>query len=387
MTATKSIIFHTNGPINPASWELFGVSCKPLKDNAIGQFGSGFSMAIAGLLRLNHEIAIHSEGKEWHFSTEDLDFRGKEFRRVTCNGVALGFTTHMASHWPVESLYRELVSNTMDEDGIWFIGDGPVEGGTSIVVTGPDILKAHANHDQLFIGDREPIHESKTLRLYKGNGKVFYRGVKVKELEKAHYDYELLCQMELTEDRTIANEYTLRYRIGEAVCREVKDAKLLEYFVTSKGFEETLDWDNPWSDEMSETVGHLWTTRPTDVNPAVTMVYKRKNPTAGFQELEMIDDETAMVDRAKEFLALAGYPVNARVKKVRCDNQNVIAYYHDGDIHLAQKAFDKGCFEMASTLFEEQCHADGHDDHSRGFQTFLINELIGQAKRRLKFAL
>ena len=32
-------------------------------------------------------------------------------------------------------------------------------------------------------------------------------------------------------------------------------------------------------------------------------------------------------------------------------------------------------------------HADGHDDYSRGFQTFLINELIGQAKRRLKFAL
>ena len=363
-----------------------GISAKETT-NPIGYWGTGLKYSIAILLRTQHKVEVFCNDNHWVFTLEDMNFRGREFQQVCCNGQALPYTTEYGKGWKVEGAYRELVSNTVDEGGIWFIGDGPVEGGTSIVVTGPDILKAHANHDQLFIGDREPIHESRHLRIFPGNGKVFYRGVKVKELQQAHYDYELLCEMELTEDRTLSNEYTLRSRIGESVCRDVKNAELLEYFVTAKGFEKDLDYDNPWSDEMTDTVAGLWATRPTDVNPAVAMVYKRKNPTAGFHQLELVDDEEAMVERAKEFLALAGYPVNARVKKVRCDNQNVVAYFHGGDIHLTQKAFDKGCFDMASTLFEEQAHADGHDDYSRGFQTFLINELMGQAKRRLKFAL
>ena len=380
-----SVVFHTNGPIDPKSWELMGISAKET-GNPIGLFGTGLKYALAVLLREGHQVDIHSDGKHWSFGLADISFRGKDFQQVTCNGKELPFTTEYGKKWQVTGAYRELVSNTMDEGGIWFTGEA-MEAGTSIVVTGPDILKAHSNHDQMFIGDREPIHESRNLRIYQGNGKVFYRGVKVKELEEAHYDYELLCEMELTEDRTIANEYTLRYRIGESVCSHVKDAKLLEYFVTANGFEKNLDYDNPWSDEMTEVVSRLWSTRLTDLNNTVAMIYKRKNPTAGFEQLEMIDDEEAMVERAKEFLALAGYPVNARIKKVRCDNQNVVAYYHDGDIHLSQKAFDKGCFEMVCTLFEEQCHANGHDDYSLGFQQHLINELMGQAKRRLKFAL
>jgi hypothetical protein len=384
-TITKSLVFHTNGPIDPKSWELMGISAKEI-DNPIGLFGTGLKYALAVLLREGHQIDIHSDGKHWSFGVADINFRGKDFQQITCNGQNLPFTTEYGKNWKVAGAYRELVSNTMDEGGIWFTGEA-MKDGTSIVVTGSEILKAHKNHDQMFIGDREPLHESRNLKIYTGNGKVFYRGVKVKELEKAHYDYEILCHIDLTEDRTIANEYSLRYRIGEAICREVKDSKLLEYFVTANGFESTLDYDNPWSDELNETVSRLWETRPTDVNKSIAQIFKRKNPTAGFQQQEMVDDEMAMVERAMEFLSLAGYPVNARIKKVKCDNQNIIAYYHDGDIHLTQKAFDKGCFEMVATLFEEQCHANGHDDYSLPFQQYLINELIGQAKRKLKFAL
>lgn len=363
-----------------------GVSVKT-SDNPIGAFGTGTKMAIAGLLRLKHTVEIFSEGKHYVFGTEKVVFRGEEFEQVTCNGERLSFTTHLAGKWLPWMLYREFVSNTIDESGIWFVGDGPVEGGTSIVITGQDILKCHENHDQYFVGDREPIHESKRLRIYNGSGKIFYRGVKVAEVEHAHYDYEILSKMDLTEDRTVSNTYALKYLIGDPVCKEVKDKKLLELFVTMKGFEADLDYDNSWSEEMTEVVQEVWELKPNLLNESVRMIHKRKNPTSSFKVLEMDDEKKAMLERAKEFLSLAGYAVNARIVIVKSEDSNLLGYFHAGDIHLTEKAFDKGVYDLAHTLFEENAHSSGHDDYSHGFQCYLIGEVLSQAKRRLKFAL
>lgn len=384
--ATKSLVFHSNGQIDPKSWELMGISAKET-DHPIGLFGTGLKYALSVLLREGHDIQIHSNGQTWVFGLTDMTFRGKEFKQVTCNGQTLPFTTEYGKNWKTAGAYRELVSNTLDEGGLWFVGDGPVEGGTSIVITGQDILKCHENHDQYFVGDREPIHESKRLRIYNGSGKIFYRGVKVAEVEHAHYDYEILSKMDLTEDRTVSNTYALKYLIGDPVCKEVKDKRLLELFVTMKGFEGDLDYDNSWSEEMTEVVEKVWELKPNLLNESIRMIHKRKNPTSSFKVLEMDDEKEAMLERAKEFLSLAGYTVNARIVIVQSEDSNLLGYFHAGDIHLTGKAFEKGVYDLAHTLFEENAHSSGHDDYSHSFQHYLIGEVLSQAKRRLKFPL
>jgi hypothetical protein len=384
---TKKIIFHTNGDIDPVVWEMHGVSAK-IGENRAGKFGTGACYAIAVLLRTGHQIEIFNRSNHWVFGLEAMTFRDKQFQRVTCNGKPLSFTTLYGQNWSVENAYRELVQNTNDEDGILMVGDEPMPDGTSIVVTGPDILKANHNHDQIFVGDRQPIHESRTLRIFPGNGTLFFRGIKVGELQDAHYSYEILSDIAITEDRTFANQWELNLKIGRAFCNEVKDVELLENLVTMKeGFESKCDWDNPWSTEMKETVSKMWERRPASLNKEIIRIHKQHNPTAGFAIETMDEEKELMVERAKEFLALAGYPVNARIRYVTCDDSNTIAYYYNGDIHLTERSFDKGMFELVQVLFEENSHHSGHSDYSHGFQNYLICEVISQAKRRLKFVL
>ena len=387
-TTEQSLILHTNGPIDPASWELFGVSAK-ITDAAIGQFGSGFSIAVAGLLRLGHAISIYSEGKEYHFSVEEMDFRGKEFKRVVCNGQKLGFTTHMGAHWPVDAFYRELVSNCMDESGIWFVGEGPLEGGTSIVVTGPNILQSHAKHNDIFVGDRESIGGDTHVRMYEGSGTIFYRGVKVGALPHASFCYEVMDKTALTEDRSLANEYDV---ISKIMCMltKLEDKALIRRVLTvPKGKwekEDCRDYEWTWSDAFSEVVKEIWETNPTALPKRVVKQVRQKLPDVEFKAIESSDFESA-IQKAKEFLTLAGYPVTADIKVVENTDNNLIAFAHNAQIHLTERAMEKGLFDLVCTLFEENSHIVGHDDCTRSFQNYLIQQLITAHRKRLKVAL
>lgn len=385
-TETKSLILHTNGPIDPASWELFGVSAKPT-DNSIGRFGSGFGISVAGLLRLGHSIEIHSGDDHWVFGLEAMDFRGKEFQRVTCNEVKLGFTTHMGSHWEADSFYRELVSNCLDESGLWFVGDGPLEGGTSIVITGPTILESHAKHNDIFIGDREPIAETSTVRIYQGSGTIYFRGVKVGAVENAMFSYEMLGDLELTEDRSIKHQYRIPQEIGRTICCSLKDKALIRRILTApeSRWEHDIDFDwTSWSSEFIEVASDLWKNAPTKLNPKVFRLLRKKVKDIGWEAREIDEDKEIMLEKAKDFLKRAGYEVTAPIKLVDNDDHNTIAFYFNDTIHLTDKSFEEGMFQLVRTLMEENFHAWGHSDACRGFEDFLQKELIKQASKRLR---
>lgn len=387
ITKPTSVIFHTNGKIDPGTWELMGLSVKNT-DSAIGMFGTGFKYAVAVLLRTGHEITVHCEsGKVYQFGLEDMSFRGKDFQRVTCNGSPLAFTTHYGFKWKTDQAYRELASNTMDEGGLTFTGIGPIEGGTSIVITGADILESHANHDNIFIGEREPIASTRSVKFYAGKGDVWFRGVKIYELECAHFSYELLGHADLTEDRTLASQYALPYTIGSAICNQLEDKKLIEQLITSEGFEAGLDYDNTWSEEMEETVKKVWKDRPGSLNPKIQKILQRKSPSSGFAMKLITDDEQEMVDKAQDFLEKAGYKIECQVHRVESTDENLIAYYHGGAMHLTDKAFESGLFELVNTMFEEHCHHKGYHDSCRNFEQYLMKEVVRQAKKRLKATL
>ena len=387
LTQSKKVVFHNSCKIQPEAWEMHGVSAK-LCDNPVGMFGTGLCYAIAVILRNGHKITIHSNEKRYEFGLIAMDFRGKEFQRVTCNGTPLAFTTHYGATWPLWAAYRELVSNTMDEGGIHFMGE-PMDEGTSIVVEGDDFAEVMAHHEDYFLGERERIASCSSLDVFEGQGVVYYRGVKIGELKGASFSYQIRDSIDLTEDRTFKHEYQLASKIGYAYSCFIKDKKLLKRVAMMReGWEATQpDYDWTWSSEMKEVVSDLWATAPASLNPRLQRLVSSKAKEACFKMMEPNEDQQIMIDSACEFLEKAGYKVNAPVRVVESADANTIAYAYDKTINLTEKAFEKGLYYLVTVIFEESAHCNGQSDFSRSFQTYLIEELITNARKRLKIAL
>jgi len=111
-----NLFLTTPTKIEPFSWSIMGVNVKE-NDNPIGHFGTGLKMAIAVLLRTNHNITIKTEDQEYIFGIDLKTLRGKDFWVCTCNGEELPYTTELGKEWDVWMAYRELISNTIDEGG------------------------------------------------------------------------------------------------------------------------------------------------------------------------------------------------------------------------------------------------------------------------------
>lgn len=384
---TNKICFHTGGIINPLSWEIIGMSAKE-SDSAIGQFGSGLKFAIAILLRTGHQIEIITEENRYEFSTVNREFRGKTFSIVTCNGKELGITTDMGKHWDLWMAYRELVSNTMDEGGIHYQGE-PMAQGSNIVITGEDFAALMPKHEEYFVGEREPLIEANRGKIFRGNGSIFYRGVKVGEVKDAAFSYEITSYLDLTEDRTIRYDYTVKSEVAQIITKEIKDKDLLRKILTLKEdrWEYDLDYDWTWSNEMSEVVKDLWENAPTTLNSKVAKLVRSKMPETGWEVFPPDEDQKIMIDSALSFLEKAGYPVKSEIVMVKNDDTSNIAFVYNEVIHLTPRSFDKGLFFLVRVILEEHCHTIGYNDESRHFEQFLMEQLIIHAKRHLKVAL
>lgn len=386
ITQNQKLVLHNNEEINPISWEMIGVSAK-LGDTPIGKFGSGLCFGIAGILRLGGKIQIHAGDQVYVFGTKTMHFRGQTFDRVTCNGKELQFSTDMGKHWEPWQYYRELVSNTMDEGGIWYLGEAQAEG-TSVVVDCPEILEAAKNHEKYFIGEREPLAETKYVKLYKGDGNIFYRGVKIGHAEGAVFDYEMIKETAITEDRTLQSEYSLKNDIGLAFTQQLEDEKLLKQLVMCEhGFEADCDWDWQWSDALKKVISEVWTDCPTKLSSKLVRLKITRMPGERFTEQEMTEDQVLMLNSAKAFLADAGYVVTAPVQLIKNTDDNNIAFAYNNKIYLTERSFSQGLFYLVTVLFEERSHVIGHNDFSRDFQTYLIKELITHARKHLKLVL
>lgn len=391
MNTTQSnhqVVFHTNTEIDPRAWSVMGMHAKE-SDSPIGMFGTGLKYCLAILLRTNHEVTVFSNGKKYEFGLIKSEFRGKEFEQVTCNGVPLPFTTEYGKKWELEGAYRELVSNTIDEGGIHFSGE-PMEDGTSIVVKGEDFHKILNKHNELFVGDREPIVIGKPISIYEGNGILFYRGVKIGIIEDAGFSYEINHSIDLTEDRSIKSIYEANYRIMYFICCQLTDKKLIKRILSlpegkwEKSDERDYDWT--WSKEFSEVVKEIWAVDPTSLPLKVQRCVQKNIPDASFSEIDKSEYEPS-IEKAKEFLKDAGYPITDEIVVVKNSEPNLIAFAYSGKIHLTEKSFERGLVFLAEALLEEQMHLNGYSDMTRHFQTYLIQQIVLQAKKRLKVTL
>lgn len=202
------IVFQNKGLIDLRGITTFGVCAKPETKNPIGYFGTGLKYAIAVLLREGQKVTLWHGTRKCKFRAKKQKIRGKAFNMVQMNGKDLPFTTELGKNWELWMAYRELAANAMDEPETVIEHEGIQNtraGRTTFGVEGDLIDKVHADRDEIFLSTK-PTYKFDTVELHDGpnvGGWVYYRGIRVYKLDKpAMYNYNILAETRLTEDRT-----------------------------------------------------------------------------------------------------------------------------------------------------------------------------------------
>ena len=246
------IYFSNPGEIDINAAMTLGVNAKE-GESPIGQFGTGLKYAIAVLLRTEHKVAIWSGLTKYEFNSIEMETRGVKYYQVTMNGSPLGFTTALGKHWKVWQAFRELYSNTKDEGGTTSsVAKFPAENTTVIMVNGREINEAYAERGNYFIENKRPLTVDGSVEIYSGKN-IFYRGILVKEVDTC-FMYNLTAGVELTEDRTIGNEWSVQWSLAYVLAR-LHDPKFLNAILNSeKCAEHDFSWSDSFSNENKEVL-------------------------------------------------------------------------------------------------------------------------------------
>lgn len=82
----KHLLIENKGELDISSLILLGASTKRDSKNMIGFFGSGNKYAIATLIKHGIKFAIYSGEEKIDIATEDVDFRGVNFKKIIIGG-------------------------------------------------------------------------------------------------------------------------------------------------------------------------------------------------------------------------------------------------------------------------------------------------------------
>lgn len=218
------LYFCNNGTIDPRLITSIGVNVKDT-DSAIGQFGTGLKYAIAGIIRLGGSINIQdrSSGKDYFFSSREIEIRGKTFSFLTMASSTepaetLSFTTDFGKHWEPWMLYRELRANAQDEGGA--VETSPVRAATYDIVIRvdcPELSTVHEDRASIWL-EGEPIWENAALAVFPSPSPyLFYRNMRATTSQQEWAFSYSIKDSTITEDRTFSSEYIAKQVIGEAL--------------------------------------------------------------------------------------------------------------------------------------------------------------------------
>lgn len=392
-----TIHFITPGYVDLDLILTFGVSAKNNK-NPIGFFGTGFKFAVATLLRTGHRIVLERPGHaqpRLEFSVKDKIFRDKEFKIVCLNDEELGFTTELGRTWEPWMAYRELHSNTLDENGTTTSSDlGPEELGDLVLGTsefsvisidGDEIEKCYANRSEIFC-DSLLLESSKDVEIRDGVSRyLYYRGVRVYTLSKpSKYTYNILASQDLTEDRTLKYEYLTKcYLVGYLA--KLHTVELLNSIITAKTafFDSEFNFDSHADEVSTEFVESVIACRACgELNKSARLAMtKRGHITEKAKILDTVMSE--QLTRASAFLRDLGYNIDDYKLEV-VELHGPLGMAKDGKIFIAPKAFRMGTKYLAGTIYEEMLHLkEGVQDETREMQNVLIDELMTMGERVL----
>lgn len=272
-----AVIFATPGLIDIQSFTTFGINVKPNTTNPIGYFGTGLKYAIAVLCRIGASPVLWIGPDKYTFYVKPTKFRDKEFDLIRMKlekltllrprHIKLPFTTELGKNWKVWQAFRELESNTRDEGGLTYLGvdrdDAAYHqpGSTTLIVENDEFVQAYHDRDTIFLPEALNVREG-TERLQvidKPAKTIFYRGLKVAETRKPTlFTYNFLKSVELTEDRTIKYDFSVRAELARHIVTS-NDEKLIERIVTAPDsvWESGLEFDyqnEPPSDAFRKVI-------------------------------------------------------------------------------------------------------------------------------------
>lgn len=258
----KKLWFVTPGAFPLDAFTTFGTNVKPNTTTPIGHFGTGLKYAVAITLRLGGNVTLFTGGAEYGFYLERKEFRGKTFNRVRMRSrkllpltkwrsVQLPFTTELGKDWKAWQAYRELASNTMDENGWVQLPALDHERNAHGITPEHSILEIESNdiydaQTEAFLPpDRPIVWEDSEIEIRSGGSKhMFFRGIRVQDLRyPSRFTYNWKTGVQLSEDRTASNIWLLFWKLQNKIKDQVDDPKFLAQLVR-KEKEQTLEGED-----------------------------------------------------------------------------------------------------------------------------------------------
>lgn len=374
-----TVYFANAGLIDLDVIRIMGVSVKS-KDSPIGYFGTGLKFAIATLLRTGHEIILQRGGEIFTFSTRKQNIRGEDFDAVYMNEERLPFTTELGKNWEVWQAYREIHSNTLDEDGR--ISDQPISGDTIIKVSGAAFEREYKGRDRIFVSGK-PVAANDFIEVYEGGGRsVFYRGVRAGDLPgDLLYRYNILHDMVLTEDRTFQSTFDVEWKLAQHIPRLDHKGVISDLLDGTKCWDQNLDFS--YCSSPSREFLEVAATRYSDTtssHAAKKLVERDMQNRAEYTPAKLLDQDHEKFLSAFPILCEMGCSLSPEdVEIVESLGPNHMAIFHKkkNQIFLAKSTLDWGIETVVATLFEEWLHKEYHyKDQSRELQNYLFQRLV-----------
>lgn len=293
---SRAVIFKTKSKLDLRSLTVFGMNSKPNTINPIGYFGTGLKYAVAVLSRERIPVTFWIDGKKWTVEQDDTKFRDKEFRALSLKRhsmipktINLPFTTELGKNWDLWQAFRELESNTRDEKGETFIDDTgqldnpehPIgaKGLTYIAVESEKFVQEYFDREKTFLPEgmtERNSSESVQCFLRKSNH-IYYRSIRIMDLkEPSENTYNILSQIELTEDRTAKSEILVRWEIEKYLANHApKEIAVRAIKAPAKSYERRLDYSyTSKSDEFLDTVKEAG----DEATPDLQTAYREARP-------------------------------------------------------------------------------------------------------------
>jgi len=405
---TKLVCFYNNGDFDTRSFTIMGLSAKP-NENAVGFFGTGFKYAIATLLRYSAKVKMtirnpHAHEDDYYtvytFSTKPDHFREQEYDFVHCcvedasneyepRFIELPFTTHLGANWQLWQAYRELFTNARDEGGgvmavtNTFIKPADI----CVYVEHEDFNVIHSNHDKYFINDIPTLATSSDMRccarIEHSDNVVYYRGMYTgTKLEKeTYFTYDYTSKQKLTEDRTLADTWSIRNDISEIWVHDLSYDMLVEnlpYISKSHYYESHLnDYSYNISDDFKRACKYLIDTHVPIPYWAMKLYTNTLPFNKQIDRYKLDAYQKTLLDRAMRVMKHLDMIVDKKmVHPCVSLPDEVLGLYRDGCIYISKGAFDKGFTTLLGTLYEEWLHHTTKcEDMTREMQNKLVDRI------------
>lgn len=296
---TQAVIFETPGLIDMRALTTLGINVKPNTVNPIGYFGTGLKYAIAVLVRNDIPVTIYRGLEKYTFHHNEDTFRGEKVsmiemrfkKNIRTRKTQLPYTTQFGKNWELWQAFRELYSNTIDEQGNVthtvelsndIISVEPEENMTNIIIEGGDFAREYIEREKTFLPEalmcKTEEHPGSIQYFLKPSKHIYYRGMRVMDLPKPSvFTYNLLAELELTEDRTAKHAWVVEERIRDLII-SATDPKLIEAVLEAptSSYEYRFDYDNfvytSPSAEFSSTANKLHVADRLSSSSAKTLV-------------------------------------------------------------------------------------------------------------------